>query len=36
MGGAAATIVVVPGTLSEISGSGDYDYCLPSLNSTSI
>jgi len=32
VGGAAATIVVVPGTLSEITGSGEYDYWLPSLN----
>jgi iron complex outermembrane recepter protein len=30
--GAAATITVIPGTLSEIRGSGDYDYFLPSLN----
>ncbi|HEX8469600.1 MAG TPA: TonB-dependent receptor [Brevundimonas sp.] len=30
--GSAATIVVVPGTLSEVSGSGEYDYLLPSLN----
>jgi iron complex outermembrane receptor protein len=30
--GSAATIVVVPGTLSEIRGKGDYDYWLPSLN----
>ena len=30
--GSAATIVVVPGTLTEVSGSGDYDYLLPSLN----
>lgn len=32
IGGAAATIVVVPGTLTQISGSGDYDYVLPSAN----
>lgn len=32
VGGAAATIVTVPGTLSEVTGSGDYDYWLPSLN----
>lgn len=30
--GSAATIVIVPGTLSTISDSGDYDYFLPSLN----
>jgi TonB-dependent receptor len=30
--GAAATITVVPGTLTQISGSGDYDYVLPSAN----
>ncbi len=33
-GGSAATIVVVPGTLTEISGEGEYDYLLPSLNLT--
>lgn len=32
VGGAAATITVVPGTLTQISGSGDYDYFLPSAN----
>lgn len=32
VGGSAATIVTVPGTLSEISGSGGYEYWLPSLN----
>lgn len=32
IGGAAATIVTVPGTLSEIRGTGEYDYWLPSLN----
>jgi iron complex outermembrane recepter protein len=32
IGGAAATITVVPGTLTQISGSGDYDYFLPSAN----
>jgi iron complex outermembrane receptor protein len=32
IGGAAATITVVPGTLTQISGSGDYDYVLPSAN----
>lgn len=32
VGGAAATITVVPGTLTQISGSGDYDYVLPSAN----
>jgi len=31
-GGSAATIVTVPGTLSEVTGSGEYDYLLPSLN----
>lgn len=31
-GGAAATLTVVPGTLSEVTGSGEYDYWLPSLN----
>jgi len=30
--GSAATIVVVPGTLTEITGEGDYDYWLPSAN----
>lgn len=30
--GAAATLVVVPGTLSQITGEGDYDYWLPSFN----
>ncbi|MET0535277.1 MAG: TonB-dependent receptor [Steroidobacter sp.] len=30
--GSAATITVVPGTLTEIKGSGDYDYVLPSAN----
>ncbi|WP_428152018.1 TonB-dependent receptor [Brevundimonas sp.] len=30
--GSAATIVVVPGTLTEITGDGDYDYWLPSAN----
>lgn len=30
--GSAATIVVVPGTLSEVTGEGDYDYWLPSAN----
>ncbi|MFC5344349.1 TonB-dependent receptor [Brevundimonas staleyi] len=30
--GSAATIVVVPGTLSQITGEGDYDYWLPSAN----
>ncbi len=30
--GSAATIVVVPGTLTQISGEGDYDYWLPSAN----
>lgn len=32
VGGAAATIAVVPGTLSEIRAEGEYDYWLPSLN----
>jgi TonB-dependent receptor len=32
IGGAAATITVVPGTLTQITGSGDYDYVLPSAN----
>lgn len=32
VGGAAATITVVPGTLTEIKGDGDYDYVLPSAN----
>ena len=32
VGGAAATIVVVPGTLTTISGSGQYDDFLPSVN----
>jgi iron complex outermembrane recepter protein len=32
IGGAAATITVVPGTLTQIKGSGDYDYVLPSAN----
>ncbi|MFJ6023116.1 TonB-dependent receptor [Brevundimonas sp. NPDC092305] len=32
VGGAAATIVTVPGTLSEIRGTGEYDYWLPSVN----
>lgn len=32
VGGSAATIVTVPGTLSEIRGKGDYDYWLPSAN----
>ncbi|MBM0106769.1 TonB-dependent receptor [Steroidobacter sp. S1-65] len=32
VGGAAATITVIPGTLSTISDSADYDYFLPSLN----
>jgi iron complex outermembrane receptor protein len=32
VGGSAATLVVVPGTLSEITGEGEYDYLLPSLN----
>lgn len=32
VGGSAATIVTVPGTLSEIRGTGDYDYWLPSAN----
>ena len=32
VGGSAATITVVPGTLTQISGSGDYDYVLPSAN----
>lgn len=32
VGGAAATIVVIPGTLSKVSDSGEYDYFLPSLN----
>jgi TonB-dependent receptor len=31
-GGSAATIVTVPGTLTEIKGDGDYHYWLPSLN----
>jgi len=31
-GGAAATLTVVPGTLSEVTGEGDYNYWLPSLN----
>ena len=30
--GAAATVTVVPGTLTQISGSGEYDYFLPSAN----
>lgn len=30
--GSAATIVVVPGSLTEITGEGDYDYWLPSAN----
>ena len=30
--GSAATLVVVPGTLSQITGEGDYDYWLPSAN----
>jgi TonB-dependent receptor len=30
--GSVATVVTVPGTLSEIQGEGDYDYWLPSLN----
>ncbi|MES2861638.1 MAG: TonB-dependent receptor [Pseudomonadota bacterium] len=30
--GSAATIVVVPGTLTQITGEGDYDYFLPSFN----
>jgi TonB-dependent receptor len=32
VGGAAATIVVVPGTLTTIAGSGQYDDFLPSVN----
>lgn len=32
VGGSAATIVTVPGTLTEIKGEGDYHYWLPSLN----
>ena len=32
VGGAAATITVIPGTLSTVSDSADYDYFLPSLN----
>lgn len=32
VGGAAATVTVVPGTLTQISGSGEYDYFLPSAN----
>ena len=32
VGGSAATIVTVPGSLSEIQGEGDYSYWLPSLN----
>ena len=30
--GSAATLVTVPGTLSDVSGEGEYDYWLPSLN----
>jgi iron complex outermembrane receptor protein len=32
VGGSAATITVIPGTLTQISDSADYDYFLPSLN----
>ena len=32
VGGSAATVVVVPGTLSTFSGSGEYDELLPSVN----
>ncbi len=32
VGGSAATITVIPGTLTRISDSADYDYFLPSLN----
>jgi TonB-dependent receptor len=32
VGGSAATVVTVPGTLSAVSGSGEYNYFLPSLN----
>lgn len=32
VGGAAATIATVPGTLSEIRGAGEYDYWLPSAS----
>ena len=32
VGGANATLTVVPGTITEISKSGGYDYWLPSLN----
>ncbi|RZJ00861.1 MAG: TonB-dependent receptor [Brevundimonas sp.] len=32
VGGSVATIVTVPGTLSEVQGSGGYEYWLPSFN----
>jgi TonB-dependent receptor len=32
VGGSAATVVVIPGTLTAISESGEYDYFLPSAN----
>lgn len=32
VGGAAATVTVIPGTLTAISDSGEYDYFLPSAN----
>ena len=32
VGGSVATIATVPGTLSEIRGTGEYDYWLPSAN----
>lgn len=32
VGGSAATITVIPGSLTQISDSADYDYFLPSLN----
>lgn len=31
-GGSAATLSVVPGSITAIEGKGDYDYWLPSLN----
>lgn len=32
VGGSAATIVTVPGTLSQVRGTGEYDYWLPSAS----
>lgn len=32
VGGAAATVTVIPGTLTQISDTGEYDYFLPSAN----